>query len=268
MHKKIELLLAHRVSLNVRKFELVQQLHGNKLQSLRTWGAIHLVINRELYVNNKLLKILATTKWPTDIKKEFVGPITAHLKKIVKVLDQENKILYQVNLLNVKVLGKRDDFARNVRGFKKLCDREVDLNAIFIHISQKLPQKYQIDQEELKEQWQLIVQLQNEVHALATNIGNAAVVRKQGEHILKHIAKVQETEMYEFVQKDILYVKEKVTYVMQHPKEHKVAYVLTTIYIVAPFTFEATAAILFFRYLGKYTVSKTKKLHQKFTAKA
>ena len=47
-------------------------------------------------------------------------------------------------------------------------------------------------------------------------------------------------------------IREKIEYIRRHPKESRVAYVLTSIYIISPGTFEATFVVLFFRYLIKY----------------
>jgi hypothetical protein len=51
---------------------------------------------------------------------------------------------------------------------------------------------------------------------------------------------------------------------VKHPKENKLAYFLATVYIIAPLTFEMTGAILFFRYLGKYSISKGKMIRERF----
>jgi hypothetical protein len=159
--------------------------------------------------------------------------------------------------------GKQSTFHIQLQEFQKLSDRELALHQLFFELSQKLPKQYRVNEGEVRGNWKLVLQLQHELHRLGYALGDTALVQKHGDKALVLIAKIQGTEIYEFVQKDVVSLKQKVEYIMAHPKDNKLAYFLTTVYIVAPFTFEATGVILFFRYLGKYAVSKTKTFRER-----
>lgn len=124
---------------------------------------------------------------------------------------------------------------------------------------------YKKYKKDFKSSFKLLVELQNELKRFKDLAGNSELVKKQGEKVLKTIGAIQKTEIYGFIEQDVLYIKGKVEYIVKHPKENKLAYFLATVYIIAPFTFETTGVILFFRYLGKYTISRTKKLRESFS---
>ena len=130
-------------------------------------------------------------------------------------------------------------------------------------MSEELPKKYQLDNKNFKKSWKLLLQLQKELQKLTKNVGNSKVVKLHAERILVIISSLQKTELYEFIKSDIEFIKKKVKYIVDNPKESKLAYALATVYIVSPGTFEMTGAVLFFRYLGKYTISKAKKIKRK-----
>jgi Lhr-like helicase len=94
---------------------------------------------------------------------------------------------------------------------------------------------------------------------LLKSIGDEKAVQVEAKEILKLVKKIQKTAVYEFIKDDVIFFKGKVMYIMQHPKEHKLTYVLASVYLVAPGTFEITFAILFVRYLTKYAVKKIKR---------
>ncbi|MBI5798195.1 hypothetical protein HZA98_04810 [Candidatus Woesearchaeota archaeon] len=267
MLSDVEKLLYQRFVLHSHKLELVEELNLNSYaKSLHTLNRIHFIITREIFVTRRLIKTLQATTYTEDIRQDFVLLICAQLEKIQTMLVQEHSTLCQTNVLTYsfsalqKVLtGKQGYFHRRVRVFKKLVNKELVLYRLFFALSEKLPKAYQVPEGQVQKSWKLVLELQREVHVLAKAIGDTSLVRTQGEHILALIAQIQKSEIYEFVQQDVDYIKTKVTYVMKHPKENKLAYFLTTVYIIAPGTFELTGAILFFRYFGKYSLIQAKK---------
>jgi ribosomal protein L37AE/L43A len=123
---------------------------------------------------------------------------------------------------------------------------------------------YKKYKKDFKTSFKLLTDLRNELRKFKYIAGNSELVKKQGEKVLKIIEAVQKTEIYGFIKIDVLFIKEKVEYIVKHPKENKLAYFLATVYIIAPLTFEMTGAILFFRYLGKYSISKGKMIRERF----
>ena len=273
MQKQIETLLYQRYVFHAKRFELLQHLDlRNYLRSARTVRTIYALIQKETKVNARLIRVLQKEEFPKDIQRMFVTPICIHLQKINGVLFRERVLLSQIHIFSYsyaslqKVMtGKQGTFYAQLKEFQRLTDKELALHQVFFELSQKLPEKYRVHEQDVRSSWKLVLQLQNELHSLGYALGNTVLVKKHGDKALVLISKIQKSEIYEFVQNDITYIKQKVKYIMAHPKENKFAYFLTTIYIVAPFTFETTGVILFFRYLGKYAINKTRKLHVKPT---
>ncbi|MSR86348.1 hypothetical protein EXS74_03050 [Candidatus Woesearchaeota archaeon] len=273
MQKEIEKLLYRRYALHSKRFELLQHLDlKNYLRSARTIRVIYGLLQTEIQVNLTLIRVLQKEEFPKNIQKTFVTPICVRLQEINAVLSRERVILSQVHIfsygyasLQRTITGKQSAFHVQLREFQKLTDKELALHQIFFDLSQKLPEKYRVSEQDVRSSWKLVLQLQNELHRLGYALGDTALVKKHGDKALVLISQIQSAEIYEFVQRDITAIKKKVEYIMAHPKENKLAYFLTTVYIVAPFTFETTGVILFFRYLGKYAFIKAKNLRKKPT---
>ncbi len=271
MFRKIEKLLLQRLVLNSKKFELVEELDVKSyMNSVNTLNKIHLIITKEITVNKKLSKSLLKLSLDEKFRNKFVKPVVFNLGEINDLLLEESKVLRQVNFFSMSfsylsfiLTGKDGYFLRKIRKFKSLSEKEVELNNVFFELSEELPKRYQLDNKKFKKSWKLLLQLQKELHKLAKNVGNSRVVKLHAERILVIISLLQKTELYEFIKKDVEFIKKKVKYIVDHPKESKLAYALATVYIVSPGTFEMTGAVLFFRYLGKYTISKAKKIKKK-----
>ncbi len=264
MFKDLEKLLCHKYYLHTKKFELLRQLKTDKyFSSVTILNKVHIIINKEISNNKKIIQVLRESDYD---KKEFVVPICITLKKINLILRKENSLLYHTNFLSYSVrliTGRKNYFKNKLIDFRKLTDKELQLYEIFFELSKKFPLECQIDQNEIKKSVRLILELQQELHKLKEFIGNSELVKKQGEKVLVTIGKIQNTEIYGFVKQDVEYIKIKVEYIVKHPKENKLTYFLTTVYIIAPGTFEMTGAFLFFKYLGKYTINKTKKIKER-----
>jgi len=273
MSSDLEKLLYQRLVLHTKKFELLHALNlKSYVKSVHTLNRIHLILNREILVNRKICKHIQKQGYPKDIRKRFVEPVCRTLIAINTVLRKENTVLCQANVFTYSysvaqkmLTGKQGYFHKRVRAFRRLAEKELALHSTFFQLSRKLPASYQINEDAVRGSWKLVADLQNELRTLAHAVGDTALVKKHGEHALILIGKIQKTEIYEFVQQDVTAIKARVKYVMAHPKENKLAYFLATVYIIAPGTFEMTGVILFFRYFGKYTLSKTRKLRTRFT---
>ena len=266
MHKDLEKLLYRRFLLHSKKFQLLQGLDlTHYVRSARTLHHIRSLLTKEIAVNIHLIRFLQKESFSPQMHRDFVDPICMQLQEINMVLARERVTLSRIHLfsysyatLEKMLTGKSIYFSTQLRTFQKLTDKELALHQIFFQLSRKLPKEYQVSEREVRGSWKLVAQLQEELKKIAYALGDTTLVKKHGESALALISQIQKTEIYEFVQQDVLYVQEKVRYVMAHPKENKLAYFLTTVYIIAPGTFEMTGVILFFRYLGKYTLKKRK----------
>lgn len=259
MFEDLEKLLYQRFLLHSMKFALLKKIKIKRyFNSVSVLGQVHLIIKKEVSANKKICKYLEKKHFNEDIKEKFVNPICFNLSEINKILLEESNILYKTNFFMYSILGKKY-FKKKLAKFKVLTEKEIELNRIFFDLSKKLPKNYQINEKEVKSELKLLLDLQEELKKLRSSIGNSELVQKHGEKVLVIAKQVQKTEIYGFIEKDVNFIREKVGYVVKHPNENKLIYFLTAVYVVAPLTFEMTGAILFFKYLGKYTISKAKK---------
>jgi len=106
----------------------------------------------------------------------------------------------------------------------------------------------------------LILRLNNELKKLKEYSDNRKKILLESRHILFIIKQLERTDVYWFIKGDITKIKNYLKKVRKNPKNKGLIYVLTSIYIVAPGTFEATGIILFFRYIlrlfNKYFLKK------------
>jgi hypothetical protein len=270
MFQKVEKILLKKYELHSKKFELLRTLRLKKyFEAIRIITQVHLIINKELLLNKKLIELLKKENISEEIKGKFVVPILINLIEINNVLNAENRVLYRNNLTKYSyaylqsLFRKNKFYARKLRKFWELTEKELELQKVFLTLWNELPKGFD-EEKEFKSSFKLLVELQKELKKFKDAAGNSELVKKQGEKVLKIIKAVQKTEIYGFIKIDVLFIKEKVEYIVKHPKENKLAYFLATVYIIAPLTFEMTGAILFFRYLGKYSISKGKMIRERF----
>ena len=105
----------------------------------------------------------------------------------------------------------------------------------------------------------LVKRLNNELKKLKKSIDNRKQLVLESRHILLIISRLEKTEIYWFIREDIEKIKKNIRKLRKNPKNRGLIYFLTSVYIVAPFTFEATGVIMFFRYMWRL-VRKIKKL--------
>ncbi len=274
MTSQIEKLLYTRYKLHLRKFQLIQHLNfNNYVRSARNLRTISVIIHKERKINQSLIYHLHKKDFPEVVTKKLILPLCVCLEEMNLILTKELVFLSRITIFNysyaslLKVLTGESIFSKQLVKLHSLFDKELVLHQHFFEFMHDIPEKYRIADKKVKSSWKLVLQLQNELHRLGYALGDTVLVKKHGHKTLALISKIQKSEISGFVKKDIMYIKEKVDYIVAHPKENKLAYFLTTVYIVAPFTFETTGVILFFRYLGKYTVSKGKRIGEKFKKK-
>lgn len=100
----------------------------------------------------------------------------------------------------------------------------------------------------------LILRLNNELKKLKEYSDNRRKILLESRHILLIIKQLEKTDLYWFIKDDINKVKVYVKKIRKNPRNKGLVYFLTSVYIVAPGTFELTGIILFFRYLWRLIV--------------
>jgi len=265
MFATLDKLLLERFVLGQKKYCLIKKLDKKSyMNSLSVLNQIKWILAKEIKVNFLIGKKL---KGFDKELVELIEPVYVNLVEINHVLKEQNRILYKLNFFSMVYCRLFNDayFGKVLNKFEAYYGEEVKLNELFLErdILNLLPKKYRIDKKKLRDSLKLVKQLQVEVHKLGKSVGNRRLVKLHSEKALELVGKVQKTELYGFIKQDVQFVKTKVGYMVKNPKENKVAYALGTFYIVSPLTFEATGVVLFFRYLGKYSVSKVKKIRKR-----
>lgn len=267
MFTKLEKLYLKRLELNSKRLKKLEKIRGRGyLLSVKTLLRIQVILQKEIQLNKKIIQLLEEQK-----EEEFIEQIAFNFKKLNKILLREEKLIAKLNNLEVvlsylRVLyGKKDIYSETWSKVKNYTRQEARINQEILNLSSSLPKGYQIDKNKFKKSWQLVLELQRELKKLAKNVGNAKLVKVHAEKILGIVSLLQKTELYDYIQQDVLWIKKKAKYMVEHPGESKVAYALATFYIVSPGTFEATGVVLFFRYLGKYTISNSKKIKKRIS---
>ncbi len=105
---------------------------------------------------------------------------------------------------------------------------------------------------------ELLLKLNNEIKKLGKSVDNRRKIILESRQILAIINQLEKTDIYWFVKEDVEKIKKYIKKVNKNPKNKGIVSILTSVYIVAPFTFEATGVVLFFRYMWRYFFKKGK----------
>lgn len=111
-----------------------------------------------------------------------------------------------------------------------------------------------------------IVSVNKSIQDVSNAVGNRKNVQKTTKLLLKHLARLQHTEVYGFLKDDAVKIRKAAKTIIHNPSETKLKHMLASLYLVAPFTFDATGAVIFLRYAAKYANKKSKGLQNKIKA--
>jgi|SRR3989344_1022278 len=102
----------------------------------------------------------------------------------------------------------------------------------------------------------LVLRLNNELKKLKSAVDSRKKIILESRHILLIINNLEKTDIYWFVKDDVEKIKKYIKKIRKNPRNKGLVYFLTSVYIMAPLTFEATGVILFFRYMWRYILKK------------
>jgi len=102
----------------------------------------------------------------------------------------------------------------------------------------------------------LLLKLNKELKKLKDSADNRRKIILESKQILLIINQLERADIYWFIKEDIEKIKRYIKKLRKNPKNKGLVYFLTSVYIVAPFTFEATGVIMFFRYMWRYFFKK------------
>ncbi|PIN80141.1 hypothetical protein COV16_01415 [Candidatus Woesearchaeota archaeon CG10_big_fil_rev_8_21_14_0_10_34_8] len=268
----LDRLFTKKLELSRQKYKQIYIIFYSKKNYFSVYHAvIYLrdIIKQEIFLNKRIIKKIHRIYKRKTKEEHIFYELAETTNDLLETLQDELDILKEVGIISIIknkiIFYKKHSFLRKkCLDFKKVFDKEQEINK---NLTQQLYDKnmelYGLKaskKKNLKEYMGLLLEAQKLLISFRSSIGNKEKVLKVGKDLLKVLDKVQNTDLYEFVQQDVNAIKNKVKFVMAHPKQHKLTYLFTSFYIISPGTFELTGAILAVRYMTKYTIKKTKNI--------
>lgn len=226
---------------------------GSAMSMKSSLQKLRMSVNRQIRVMRAIEKHLIR-KFPALARN-----ISPALKQIINVLEQEKKLLSAARLSRAARKNYDSILLPVEEELLKLLNREIRL---LEKLEKSLPEKKASQRQALK----LLRQANENIRRLRNAIGNTKEVQKAGRLLLKHLARLQHTEMYGLIKGDANRVKKEALYIMKHPRETRLKQVFAGIYLAAPFTFDATGAVIALRYAVKFAASRSKNLRNSIKA--
>ncbi len=186
--------------------------------------------------------------------------------KLIKVLEQQKALLSRPKL--------RKGYSEAIRSLEgeavSLLRKE---EALLLQIDAKLagmkPRKrtvLKLSKRQAEQAARLIAAVNSSSLRLKNAVGNRKEVQKAAKILLKHLARLQHTAVYRLVKEDAGRIRNAAKIILKNPREAKIKSVLAGIYLIAPFTFDATGAVVILRYAAKYAHEKSKRLRTSLKA--
>jgi hypothetical protein len=191
------------------------------------------------------------------------------LNELKKVLERQKKLLSKAKL--VKIASKsymqaissiEEEAIALLRKEEQLLSKLENKN----FIRPKKPQIIRLNKKQAEQAARIIFAINNTIRQAGNAVGNRKEVQKATKLLLKHLARLQHTEVYGFLREDANKIKTTAKQMLQNPSETKLKHMLASLYLVAPFTFDATGAVVVLRYAAKYANKKSKGLQAKLKA--
>lgn len=266
----ISKLLEKKLRLYIRKTSLIGRVFADRPHYILNYGhlnALRAVITKEIMLNKKLLRHM---KLYAEARRKMLEPFVVEFEKttrsLILVLRRERKVLAKIGILNlvlheVDVLVLRKSKSRyfdlQFSRFQQLHKSEQELDMkLFVIVSKE---KGGLVAAKVKTYRKIARDIQVQSKALLGAVGNNALVRKNARELLNLINKLQGTELYAYMHSDIVFIKNQIKDVMDHPNKSKIKTLLAGAYIMAPGSFETTTSILLVKNLTKLTARRIKK---------
>ncbi len=262
--RSIEKSLVRLLKLQTKKWHLTYKLYykkANLFEFKNYLGKVKRIILKEIDLTNKVENV--SRKIVERVEhyglKNLLHELIMLCHKMHTILVHEYEHLVAVNL--AKTRKDKDVLAKHAKMFYGMFVEENKLGKEFTQIISKHKRSLAIikgfskKKRELAKVKVLLKQLQNALSELvkARNIKEAALANKKVSNIITYL---QRTDAYEFMKSDIDLIKSFANRIMKNPKENKIKFVFTSIYLIAPFTFEVTGVVLALRFATKYAIKR------------
>lgn len=194
------------------------------------------------------------------------GPVLNELKK---VLGQEKKLLSKAKLTKIiskeysKTISSIEDEAISLLKKEEYLLSKLE-NKNFV--KPKKPKMIKLSKKQAEQAAKIIFAINKTIKQAGNAVGNRKEVQKATKLLLKNLARLQHTEVYGFLREDAGNIRKAAKQILQNPSETKLKHMLASLYLVAPFTFDATGAVVVLRYAAKYANKKSKGLQARIKA--
>ncbi|MEK6864685.1 MAG: hypothetical protein AABX27_05295 [Nanoarchaeota archaeon] len=237
------------------KWHLFYRLFGKKANRL-VMHAVLQRLNLAIASQSRILKKLEKTH----------GPVLNELKK---VLEQEKKLLSKAKLTAIASKGYmqtissiEDEAILLLRKEEHLLSKLENNN----FVKPKKPQIIKLNKKQAEQAARIIFAINKTIKQAGNAVGNRKEVQKTTKILLKQLARLQHTEVYGFLREDAGNIRKAAKQMLQNPSETRIKSVLASLYLVAPFSFDATGAVVVLRYAAKYANKKSKGLQKRLKA--
>jgi len=244
-------------SIHKRKWHLFYRLFSKKTNRL----IMHAVLQR---INLAIASQLRLLK-----KLEKASAEKQLLNELKKVLEKQKKLLSKARITKIvsnkymQVISSIEDEAISLLKKEEHLLSKLE-NKSFV--KPKKPDMIRLNKKQAEQAAKIIFAINKTINQASNAFGNRKEVQKAAKLLLKHLARLQHTEVYGFLKGDANKIKKAAKAILENPRETKIKSVLASLYLIAPFTFDATGAVIVLRYAAKYANKKSKKLQARIKA--
>lgn len=232
-------LFKEKIKLHSQKYHLIDKIDRLGMNSLYL-KELKGLLKKENQLEKELRKEVETLSKFTNLDL-----VEEQLDNIDRTTNRQLEILKRIRLRIFR--------QTNYQRFKEECRKEAEQSKFLSKIlKETITAKIEVPEDELRKEKILLDQIQKKYKELINSVGDVKKVHQKAKELLLIHKQLKKTQLYGFVKYDVEFIIGKSMYIMKHPKESKLKFILATAYIIAPLTFEMTGVYLFFRYLNKY----------------
>ncbi|PIN68579.1 hypothetical protein COV93_08955 [Candidatus Woesearchaeota archaeon CG11_big_fil_rev_8_21_14_0_20_43_8] len=243
-----------RLNLHREKFQIMVDIEqflseDDRKTALSLMRSLSSIVKTEHKLNRQLSKdIKVFSKIDPDFRQ-----VSGHIIGMDSSFRRQLRLIGYTRLHSVMRYKIKESFQK----LKLECIEEAKLSGEFLgFISKRITQiKHgKKDLESLEKERDLFLKLNVGIRDMIKVASDVKAVNEKALELLGIAEALKKMRVYTYVKKDIDRVYHHLNQILEHPKKSKLAYLLTSFYIVSPGTYELTFIYLLLRYAGKYIV--------------
>jgi len=265
MRRPIEKLLVKFLDYQRKKWYFVYKLFNKDISLINyliTFYRLKRMLLKEIKAGSNMIQSVERMLGKYQLKEleSLLKPLVKLNYKLLNILHKEYAY-FKVNPF--KLYYSPEEREEEIEKFKELFNEELQLSKQFDKITEmhgntlknfkgfsKKKKEFERTKTLLRRSGLAFKKLLS-----ASTIKEAALANQE---LLFLLNTLQKTEFYDYIKEDVSFIRKKAKIIMQNPRKNRLMYFLTGVYLVSPFTFEATGVVLALRYATKYSVKKVK----------